>query len=135
MKDTVAIYIRIKNGEQAEEMTRQRKLITDYIQLQPDLYMLSSKLYLDNEMNFSQSNSQALQTMLQDAENQKFSCVIMSDFSRLSASPVEQEQILSFLIDRCQIRVIPNLSEPSVVITDNFKILSRLRKHMPITPL
>ena len=106
MKDTVAIYIRIKNGEQAEEMTRQRKLITDYIQLQPDLYMLSSKLYLDNEMNFSQSNSQALQTMLQDAENQKFSCVIMSDFSRLSASPVEQEQILSFLIDRCQIRVI-----------------------------
>lgn len=105
MKDTVAIYIRIKNGEQAEEMTRQRKLITDYIQLQADLYMLSSKLYLDNEMNFSQSNSQALQTMLQDAENQKFSCVIMSDFSRLSASPVEQEQILSFLIDRCQIRV------------------------------
>ena len=106
MKDTVAIYIRIKNGEQAEEMSRQRKLITDYIQLQADLYMLSSKLYLDNEMNFSQSNSQALQTMLQDAENQKFSCVIMSDFSRLSASPVEQEQILSFLIDRCQIRVI-----------------------------
>ena len=32
MKDTLAIYIRIKNGEQAEEMTRQRKLITDYIQ-------------------------------------------------------------------------------------------------------
>ena len=88
MKDTLAIYIRIKNGEQAEEMTRQQKLITDYIQLQPDLYMLSSKLYLDNEMNFSQSNSQALQTMLQDAENQKFSCVIMSDFSRLSASSV-----------------------------------------------
>lgn len=88
MKDTVAIYIRIKNGEQAEEMTRQRKLITDYIQLQPDLYMLSSKLYLDNEMNFSQSNSHILQTMLQDTENQKFSCVIMSDFSRLSASPV-----------------------------------------------
>ena len=106
MKDTLAIYIRIKNGEQAEEMTRQQKLITDYIQLQPDLYMLSSKLYLDNEMNFSQSNSQALQTMLQDAENQKFSCVIMSDFSRLSASPVEQEQILSFLIDHFQIRVI-----------------------------
>ena len=77
MKDTLAIYIRIKNGEQAEEMTRQQKLITDYIQLQPDLYMLSSKLYLDNEMNFSQSNSHILQTMLKDAENQKFSCVIM----------------------------------------------------------
>ncbi|MGN8963138.1 recombinase family protein [Bariatricus sp. HCP28S3_D3] len=105
MNQNIAIYIRTGNNE-PEELSCSQQLIIDYIQEHSDFRSFPTKIYRDNETPDEHVNRLSFQKMLQDAENQELSCIIITDFSHLAISSVEQELLLSSLIDGCHTRVI-----------------------------
>lgn len=115
-KRKLAFYIRLSDADEevkagtkdeSNSITGQRKLLYSYIKGKEEFAGFEILEYFDDGYSGTMFNNRAeFQRLIQDAESEKFECIIVKDFSRFGRDYLEVGNYMEFVFPAMGIRFI-----------------------------